>query len=127
MHDVVRAFEDASLPQDLFRHRDHLLVAFTYLRAHPFAEAAPRFAANLRRYAEAHGAAGKYHETVTWAYMAIVQERMRAAPELGFEELLAANPDLLDAKAGALADYYDTETLASPLAREVFVLPRRRR
>jgi hypothetical protein len=38
---------------------------------------------------------------------------------------MAANPDLLDHRGGALRARYDEETLGSALARAVFVLPRR--
>jgi hypothetical protein len=124
--DVVRAFEACALPAELFKHRDHLLVAWTYLRALSFADAGARFAANLRRFARAHGAEAKYHETITWAYLALMSERLHASPSASFEELLAANPDLLDHEHGALAALYDAETLASPVARAAFVLPRPR-
>jgi hypothetical protein len=125
--DIVRAFEDRTLPPERFRHRDHLLVAWTYLRALPFAEAGALFAGNLRLYAKAHGAEAKYHETITWAYLALLNERMRAcSEEATFAELLARNPDLLDQAHGALAAVYDADTLASPLARATFVLPRPR-
>jgi hypothetical protein len=125
--DTVLAFEDGSLSPDRFRHREHLLVAFTYLRALPFAEAGARFATNVRCFAELHGAGAKYHETMTWAYLAILHERMHAAPGLSFDDLLVRNPDLLDHPRGALSAHYDRETLATERARAVFVLPRVRR
>jgi len=124
--EILRDFEDCTLPPASFRHREHLLVAWTYLRAFPFAEAAARFATNVRRFADAHGASAKYHETVTWAYMAVLHERMHASRDLGFDELLAKNADLLDHERGALLAYYDSATLSSELARAVFVLPRPR-
>ena len=125
--EIVRGFEECTLSPAAFRHREHLLVAWTYLRALPFAEAAARFATNVRRFADAHGAAGTYHETVTWAYMAILHERAHASPELPFDELLAKNADLLDHEHGALRAHYDSATLSSDLARVVFVLPRPKR
>ena len=124
--EIIRGFEDCTLSAASFGHREHLRVAWAYLRAHSFADAAARFATNLRRFADAHGASGKYHETVTWAYMAILHERMHASRELSFDELLAKNPDLLDHEHGALRAHYDRATLASDLARAVFVLPRPR-
>ena len=56
--EIVRGFEECTLSPAAFRHREHLLVAWTYLRALPFAEAAARFATNVRLFADAHGAAG---------------------------------------------------------------------
>ena len=125
--EILRGFEDCTLAPASYGHREHLLVAWYYLRALPFADAAARFVTNVRRFAEAHGAVGKYHETVTWAYMAILHERMHASRELGFDELLAKNADLLDHEHGALRAHYDSATLSSHLARTVFVLPRLRR
>src|SRR5438309_9487005 len=125
--EIVRGFEGCTIPPASFRHREHLLVAWTYLRALPFAEAAARFATNVRRFADAHGAGAKYHETVTWAYMAILHERMHASRELSFDELLAKNADLLDHEHGALRAHYDSAMLSSDLARAIFVLPRLRR
>jgi hypothetical protein len=130
-NETVRAFEELSLPPSEFRHHQHLLVAWSYLRDLPFGEAGARFARNLRRFASAHGAEGKYHETITWAYLALLNERLHASalarsPEASFAEFLAQNPDLIDRDRGALATIYDRETLASPLAREAFVLPRPR-
>jgi hypothetical protein len=122
--DLIPAFEDCTLPPERFGHREHLFVAWSYLRTLPFAEAAARFAANVRHFADAHGAGAKYHETVTWAYMAILHERMHGSLDLGFDELLTKNPDLLDHEHGALSAHYDRGLLDSELARAVFVLPR---
>lgn len=125
--EIVQAFEEGTLNPAHFRHRQHLLVAWTYLSTLPFGEAAMRFASQLRRFAESHGAGAKYHETVTWAYAALLHERMHSsAAPTDFDGFLAQNPDLVT-HPGALADYYDRETLGSELARRVFVLPRARR
>jgi hypothetical protein len=125
--DIVRGFEDCTLSAASFRHRDHLLVGWTYLRGLSFADAGARFSANLRRFANSHGAETKYHETITWAYLALLAERMHESPGLSFEALLTKNQDLLDHESGALVARYDAATLASPAARVVFVLPRRER
>jgi hypothetical protein len=122
----LSAFESCSLPNGAFRHRQHLRVAWLYLGTSSFAEAAVRFSTNLKRFAAANGAAGLYHETITWAYLALVNERMHTSAARDFDSFLRANADLLDHKAGALRAYYDEATLASDLARAVFVLPRGR-
>jgi hypothetical protein len=93
--DLVGAFESCALPAASFRHREHLLVAWTYLRALPFPDAAARFRHNLRRFAEHHGAKTKYDEAVTAHYLALLHERVLASPGATFEALLAASPELL--------------------------------
>jgi hypothetical protein len=75
---------------------------------------------SLRRFAARAGKANLYHETITVAFMSIVLERMGRSPELGWDALLAANPDLCE--RGLLTRYYRPETLASPVARQRFVL-----
>jgi len=126
--DLLAAFSSLTLAPGDFHHREHLRVGFTLLRREQgdLAAAAATFRALLQRFAAAAGVSGKYHETLTWAYLALIAERMHGHDYATSEELLAANPDLLDHKAGAIARYYDVAAvLNSPLARAVFVLPHR--
>lgn len=121
----ARAFARATLPPAEFSHRGHLRVAWVYLRRRPFARAALCFGRHLRRYARSLGAEGKYHETLTWAYLALLNERLQDAPPgEGFEAFLERCPEFADPKAGLIGRYYDRALLASPLARRAFVLPR---
>ena len=123
---LLDGFEAATLPEGSFRHRDHVRVAWLYLRELAPAAALDRFASGLRRYAAAKGKSGLYHETITWAYLLLIRERMeRAGAGESFEEFAARNPDLLAWKPSILDSYYRKETLASDLARRVFVLPDR--
>jgi hypothetical protein len=122
---LVRAFEDATVDPKTFGHRQHLYVAWCYLRELPLEEALARFVAHLRRLTTAHGAPEKYHATITWTYLVALNDAMTEHPELGFDELLLACPELLDHRGGVLAAHYDREELASPRARQRFVLPRR--
>jgi hypothetical protein len=123
---LVARFEDCTLSPSELGHREHVRLAWLYLRGAPFEAAAPRFCANLRRFATSLGKADRYHETITWAYLALVNERLHAEgspPE--FEAFAGANPDLFDQAKGALAAYYDEATLRSAQARRAFLLPRR--
>ena len=122
MHDreFVAAFEDCTLPPDQFSHRAHVRLAWLYLSEGSLLEALTRFVEGLKRYAGSLGASAKYHETVTWAYMFLIHERMERAPAETFEEFAAANADLFN---GILEKYYSKETLSSDLARRAFVMP----
>jgi hypothetical protein len=125
--DFVTAFEACALPNEGVHHRDHVRLAWLYLKELPPEEALARFATGLKRFAHAHGKPGLYHETITWAYLLLIRERMARAEEEGtFEAFAAANPDLLTWKPSVLASYYRAETLGSELARRVFVMPDRR-
>lgn len=122
--EFMRAFEDCTLSPDRFKHRDHVRLAWLYLKEDPPLEALTRFATNLRRYATSLGAAGKYHETITWAFIFLVHERMQQTEATTFEEFTAENEDLLACKP-TLDRYYRPETLDSDLARRAFVMPDR--
>ena len=120
------AFERCEIPGDDFHHRDHVRLAWIYLRRHPALEALARFTEGLQRFAAFNGHPGLYHETITWAYLFLIHERMVDAPETEtFEAFAARNPDLFAWKPSILDRYYDAETLRSERARKVFVLPRR--
>jgi hypothetical protein len=121
---LVARFEDGTLPPSEFGHREHVRVAWIYLSEASFEAAGLRFCTNLRRFAAALGKADRYHETITWAYLAIVNERRHAeGSPREFEAFARANPDLFDQKKGALTAYYDEATLRSGLARRAFLLP----
>lgn len=124
--DLVREFEDLTLPEASFDHEAHVRLAWSYLELGSCAEAVPRFSRALRRFATHHGGAGKYHETITWAYLFVINERReRLGPGHDWTAFAIANPDLLTHRPSVLDRYYRPETLGSPLARRVFVLPDR--
>ena len=123
---LVRAFEERTLDPARFGHREHLYVAFQYLRAMPLEDALARYVGNLRRLAEALGAPGKFHATMTWAYVVLLDEAMHrpGAEALGFDELIARTPALADHRTGLLHDYYARDELEADEARRRFRLPR---
>jgi hypothetical protein len=123
---LVHAFESCSLEESEFSHRAHVRVAWLYLTSGVhFEEAALRFCRGLRRYAESLGKGDRYHETITWAFLAIVSERQRACAASSFDRFANQHPDLFEPRLAPLLRYYDAETLHSELARTTCVLPRR--
>jgi len=125
---VLRAFDAGELPPGGFPHRDHVRVAWTYLKADPPAIALARFTAALRRFAAALGAPERYHETITWAYVLLIHERIeRGGRAASWDEFASANADLLtwSGTTSVLARYYREETLRSDLARRIYVMPDR--
>jgi len=124
--EFVARFEDPSLPAESFHHADHVRMAFLYLCRYPVLEALDRFSTSLMRFAAAHGKPDRYHQTITWAFMFLIHERMaRMGEARTWTEFAADNPDLLEWKENVLKKYYREETLASDLARRNFVLPDR--
>jgi hypothetical protein len=122
--ELLRQFEDCSLPLERFRHRVHIQIVFLYLCRYPVLDVLGRFPAALTRYAEAHGKSGLYHETITWAYVLLIHERMeRAGQAQSWEEFTSANADLMTWSGSVLQQYYRDETLSSDLARKIFLFP----
>lgn len=119
--EFLDAFESGTLPS--FHHADHVRLAWIFLRQSPLLEALERFSAALKAFAESKGAAGLYHETITFAFLLLIHERM--GDHADFDSFRAANPELFRWKPSVLDEYYRPETLHSDEARRVFVLPDR--
>src|SRR5215472_17986471 len=49
--DFLRAFEDLSFPANQFRHREHLRIAWLYLKSSDASRASERMTAGIRRFA----------------------------------------------------------------------------
>ena len=118
----IRALESCTLSEQEFNHAGHVRAAYLYLQSGDFAEALMRLRRSIRNYADSLGKPDRYHETITVAYLALIQQLLcergdgggwtgfaRVAPEL-FE------PDLL-------LKFYAKSQLDSQLARRIFVLP----
>lgn len=123
---LLESFEAAEVPPGGFPHREHVRVAWWYLDHYPWVVALDRFRTGLRRFAEAQGAAHKYHETITTAYVLLINERLdEGGRELTWDEFAARHADLLAWKPSILDRYYHRETLVSERARRTFVMPDR--
>jgi hypothetical protein len=104
-----------------FGHRQHVQLAWLYLRrAEP--EAAERLMrAAIRHVATMHGTPEKYHETLTVAWVRIVAEHVRSCDTRSFEEFIAANPGLLDRR---LPDrHFSADRLWAEHARQEWAEP----
>ncbi|MCI0697421.1 hypothetical protein L0337_36115 [candidate division KSB1 bacterium] len=122
--EFIKQFEACTLPTENFHHRDHVKLVWLYLQRYPALETLVRFSEGLKRFAAANGKHNLYHETITWAYVFLIHERLkRAGGKQRWEEFIAANPDLFDWQNNILKTYYRDETLRSELARKVFVFP----
>jgi len=120
--EFLRALEACELPDGAFDHAGHVRAAYLYLRACGFAGALERMRASIRRYAAHHGSPGKYHETITVAYLALIGQRLLEVGDApGWEAFRAHNPDLLE--RDLLLRFYPEAQLHSDLARRTFLLP----
>jgi hypothetical protein len=122
--EFLKRFETLALPDDGFHPRDHGKLTWIYLRRFPMLEVLARLSAGLAALAAARGKPERYHETITWAFIFLVRERVaRIKPGHSWEEFAAEHPDLLDWKNSVLRTYYRDETVGSDLARKAFLLP----
>jgi hypothetical protein len=122
--EVIAQLENAAISPDSFHHADHVRLAFAYLRQYTILEALEKFPAALRQFAKRHGRPNLYHQTITWAYLFLIHERIaRADRPQTWDEFAQANRDLLTWKNGILQKYYADETLQSDLAKRVFIFP----
>jgi hypothetical protein len=122
--DFLEAFRTGALPLMDFDHRAHVRAGYLYVTRHGLGLAIARFGRDLRGFAAAHGKHGLYHETITIAFMALINERIALDGDRGWKSFAAANLDLFG--RDGLTPFYAPEELASPEARRVFLLPRRR-
>lgn len=123
MPELLERFVDTTLPADQFHHEQHVQVAWMFVREYGMPAALAEFAAAIKRFAGAKGAAGLYHETITWAFLLLIAERQGRTPAGTWAEFAAANPDLLTWKPSILNRYYSKELLASELAKRTFLMP----
>ncbi len=92
-----QSFERCTIPNHAFRHRDHLRLAWIYLRESDLDGATRSLSESINRYARHHGAGQKYHETLTRVWARIVALAIAETPHAdAFGDLLAAQPHLLD-------------------------------
>ena len=122
---LIHDLESGTLDPATFTHRRHLQAAWFYLRRSGFAVGGAEFCKQLRKYVTHVGAASKYHETITWGYLALLNEEMALRSPAGetFDAMIARRPDLLDHRNGALSRRYRAAELENPDARRVFLLP----
>ena len=124
--EFIERFENCTLSGEAFHHRDHVKVVWLYLSSNSVLETLARFSAGLKRFATANGKPNLYHETITWAYVFLIHERMlRDGREHSWQDFVDKNADLFNWKDNILKFYYRKETLSSEVARRTFVFPDR--
>ena len=90
-------FEDLTLDPATFSHAEHVRVAWTYLMEMPLADVLRIFPENLRRFAAAAGAPGKYDAAMTVGWLTVIAERIDQCKEcLSWGRYIESNPELLE-------------------------------
>lgn len=119
----AEAFVAGAIPPPSFDHKSHLRLAYVFLATHGPDRAPSAFRDALLEYLRHHGIdLGKYHETLTRAWLHAVWLFMqRAGVTASSDEFLAKSEMLHDAKV--MLTHYSKELLLGEEARRTFVLP----
>lgn len=120
---LLDSLEDGTLDPAAFSHREHVRAGWAALRRYGLLEGLSRFAAALRATTVRVGRPERYHETITVAFLLLIDQRLEP-PEETFDQFAARCPELF-AGLSALEALYDPTTLRSERARLGFVLPDR--
>lgn len=117
----LRAFEMGRLDPARFPHAEHVRFGYEMLDRYSFGEVIWRFSSGLKLLAAKAGKPEIYHETITVAFLALINERRVRRGTGTWSEFQAGNADLFNKRC--LEKWYGAEQLGSDLARRVFCLP----
>jgi hypothetical protein len=115
------AFESLKVPSEVFHHREHIRLAWIYTREFPQGQALERMVQGIQAFAKHHGAAAKYHHTITVAWMRLVRHAARATPTPDYNAFASAHPRLFN--PWLLEYYYSRARLQSDAARHAWIEP----
>jgi len=121
----VTQVESCRFPADRFRHSDHIRLAWIYLRQEMDGVAEERMRQSIQRLARHAGADGKYHETLTIAWMRLVNAAIGLSSRIDrFVDFAGAHAWLLN--KDAVFEFYSRPRLMSDAARKSWMEPDRR-
>lgn len=118
----VQQFEACTLPSEIFKHRDHVHLAFIYVRRFGAHAAEARIVDSIRRFATSLNHPEKYHDTITRAWLRLVAMASGLSPQIAdFREFAEAHRWLFDART--LDAFYSAPRLRSDEARVAWIEP----
>lgn len=118
----LQAFEIGALDPAQFPHAEHVRFGYEMLGRYSFGEAISRFSRGLKLLTAKAGKPQVYHETVTVAFLALINERRAIGAARNWDAFKATNAELFDKRC--LEKWYGTEQLETDLARRAFCLPK---
>jgi hypothetical protein len=119
----IRAFEDGSLSKSEWTHSRHLVMALWYLRHHNRDEATSLIQDGIQRFNERQGNLTGYHETITLAWVAVIEQFLSVR---NIDEPVSVLAGELLRQCGDknyLLRFYSRERLFSDQARHRWVAP----
>lgn len=119
----IKRFEQGTVDPESFNHEAHVYVGWLYVREFGLTGALSRFDGALKRLTSLLGVPDKYHATITWLFLMLIDER--SDRDECWESFRSRNTDLIDDSKATLDRYYSEARLSSNRARAHFVLPDR--
>ena len=116
-------FEAGNIDAERFDHEAHVYMAWLYLEEFELADAISRFDAALKRLTRQLGVPQKYHATITWLFLLLINERRQSGED--WPAFRKRNADLVENSRSTLQRYYSESLLFSDNARQHFMLPDR--
>ncbi len=118
----LAAFEAGTIAKEAFHHREHVRLAWLYVRQWGEEEGAAKMRGGIRRLATRNDVPGLYHETLTTFWVRKIAAALLADPEPpDFDTFGERHPHLLDKDLPRR--HYRPETLAGAAARAEWVEP----
>lgn len=122
----LRDFEARRWPLEKWHHRDHVKIAYLYLRRYPFDQAAARIRDGIQSHNAVHNVPDSptsgYHETMTQAWLRLVDLVIREyGPAHDADAFVDEHPELSQKKTLRL--FYSRQRFMSPEAKVSFVEP----
>ena len=119
-------FESCAFPLAQWHHREHVRVAYLYLRKYSLEEAGIRMGRAIRAFNKAHnvpeGLTSGYHETMTQAWLRLIASTISVyGPRDSSDEFFEFHPQLSQKKA--LRFFYSPDRFLSLEAKTAFVEP----
>lgn len=123
---LLTQFEAATWPLKEWHHRQHIKIAYLYLRQHPFDVAAQKMRTGLLAYNAANhvpdGLDRGYHETMTQAWMRLVYLTLcEFGPSESADAFVDKHTQLLSKRAPLF--FYSRDRIMSAEAKRQFIAP----
>ncbi len=123
--DVVRRFENGTIPRDCWKHAEHLTVAFYYVSQNDLETATSKMRGGIFNLLESFGIdlskEMPYHETLTCFWMKTIEGFTRSNENSSFVEV--CNNLIEQCDKDLPLKFYSHELLFSDKARTEFVTP----
>ena len=121
---LLKKFEELTLPADEFRHEDHLRLAWYLSGQCALTDAIDRLVNGIKRFADYAGAPGLYHETITLFYLYEIYARRQKLPGgHSWQDFRDSNPELFASHREFMSRHYQETVLNSTTAKTHYIPP----